>query len=39
MEWIKTELQKPKFDETVLVWCRIYGRFLSTYEHIGDFDG
>tara|TARA_R110002110_G_scaffold102599_1_gene259822 strand:- start:54 stop:263 length:210 start_codon:yes stop_codon:yes gene_type:complete len=38
MEWIKTELQKPKFDETVLVWCRIYGRFLATYEYIGDFD-
>lgn len=34
MEWIKTEHRKPKFDELVLVWCRIYGRFLATYEEI-----
>lgn len=34
MDWIKTEHRKPKFDELVLVWCRIYGRFLATYEEI-----
>ena len=39
MEWIKTELKKPNFDETVLVWCSIYGIFLATYEYIGEFDG
>ena len=39
MVWIKTELKKPKFGEPVLVWCRIYGRFLATYEYIGGFDG
>ena len=36
MSWIKTEIQKPKFGELVLVYCRIYGRFLATYERIED---
>jgi len=39
MEWIETDLQKPNFGGTKLVWCRIYGIFLATYEYIGDFDG
>lgn len=39
MEWIKTEDRKPEFDVPVWVWCRIYGRFIATYEYIGDFEG
>ena len=36
MEWIKTEKRKPGFGELVLVYCSIYGRYLSTYQEIGD---
>lgn len=39
MEWIKTKTKKPQFNEVVLVYCKIYGRFLATYECIGDFEG
>jgi hypothetical protein len=35
MDWIKTEDKKPELNEPVLVWCRIYGRFIATYEDIG----
>ncbi len=34
MSWVKTEQRKPKFDEPVWVWCRIYGKYLATYEEI-----
>jgi Protein of unknown function (DUF551) len=37
--WIAVADRLPKFGETVLVYCRIYGRFLATYEYIGDFQG
>lgn len=39
MEWIKTEDRNPEFGVPVLVFCRIYGRFIASYEHIGDFEG
>lgn len=39
MEWIKTEDKLPEFGELVLVYCRIYGIFLASYELIGEFDG
>lgn len=39
MEWIKETESKPPFGELVLVYCRIYGRFLASYEYIGDFGG
>jgi hypothetical protein len=35
MNWIKTEHAKPELNEPVLVWCRIYGTFIATYEDIG----
>jgi len=38
-QWVAVSNQLPNFDETVLVYCSIYGRFLATYEHIGDFEG
>ena len=39
MEWIQTKDQLPPFDKTVLVGCRIYGRFLATYVKVGEFEG
>ena len=35
MEWIKTSERLPKFGVPCLVYCKIYGRFIATYEHIG----
>jgi hypothetical protein len=37
--WIKTEYKTPEFDTLVLVYCKTYGRFLATYEFIGEFAG
>ncbi len=39
MNWIKTEDEKPEYDKAVLVWCRVYGRFLATYVCVGNFRG
>lgn len=39
MEWIKVEDKLPEFDELVLVWCKLYGNFLATYEEIGELNG
>ena len=36
MSWIKTEQRKPKFGVTVLVYCRIWGRYMATYEQLED---
>ena len=36
MSWIKTERRKPKFGVTVLVYCRIWGRYMATYEQLED---
>lgn len=38
-QWISVEDKLPEFGETVLVYCKIYGRYLATYEYIGDFQG
>ncbi len=39
MEWISVKDRLPEFDEYVLAYCRIHGRFLATYEFIDEFDG
>ncbi len=36
MEWIKTEDHLPPFGEHVLVWCKIYGRYIASYQRISD---
>ena len=36
-EWIPVEVRLPEFGESVLVFCRIYGRFIASYEFIGEF--
>ena len=36
MTWIKESERKPEFGELVLVYCKLYGRFLASYEQIGD---
>ncbi len=36
MHWIETEKQKPPFNAGVIVYCRIYGRFIASYEQIAD---
>ena len=35
-EWIPVSERLPDFDLMVLVSCRIYGRYLSSYTEIGD---
>lgn len=35
-DWIDERLHKPEFGVPVLVYCRIYGRFVATYEQILD---
>jgi|SRR5690606_9953216 len=37
--WVAVSERLPEFGETVLVYCKIYGRFLATYEFIGEFQG
>ena len=39
ISWVAVSERLPEFGETVLVYCKIYGRFLATYEFIGDFQG
>ena len=39
MHWVATSEQLPEFGVTVLVYCKIYGKFLATYEYIGEFAG
>lgn len=39
INWVAVSERLPEFGETVLVYCKIYGRFLATYEYIGDFQG
>jgi hypothetical protein len=39
MHWVATSEQLPEFGKTVLVYCKIYGKFLATYEYIGEFAG
>ena len=36
--WINEKDKKPEFDKLVLVWCRIYGRYLSKYVRVADSD-
>ena len=36
MSWKEEKKHKPKFGEVVLVYCRIYGRFLASYEQLDD---
>jgi len=39
MEWIKTEERLPDFGVPVLVSCRIYGRYIASFERIDpEFD-
>jgi hypothetical protein len=39
IRWVAVSELLPEFGETVLVYCKIYGRFLATYEFIGEFQG
>jgi hypothetical protein len=39
ISWVAVSERLPEFGETVLVYCKIYGRFLATYEFIGEFQG
>jgi hypothetical protein len=39
MEWIDEKEQKPEFGKQVLVFCRIYGRYIGSYEYIGEWAG
>ena len=32
--WISAEKRLPEFGEPVFVWCRIYGRYIGTYQQI-----
>lgn len=34
--WISTKERLPEFDELVIVYCEIYGRYTTTYEQIMD---
>lgn len=34
MDWIKTTDRLPEFEVPVLVYCRIYGRFIATYDRL-----
>ena len=34
--WRNTQFEKPPFSLPVLVFCRIYGRYITTYEQIID---
>ena len=35
-KWIPVSERLPKFDEYVIVYCAIYGRYLSSYSEILD---
>jgi hypothetical protein len=35
-EWINVKERLPEFDLMVLVYCRIYGRYLSSYTEVDD---
>lgn len=38
-EWIPTKQRLPEFDTPVIVYCRIYGRYIATYKRIDeDYD-
>ena len=37
IRWVAVSERLPEFGETVLVYCKIYGLFLATYEFIGEF--
>jgi len=39
ISWVTTSEQVPEFGVTVLVYCKIYGKFLATFEYIGEFAG
>lgn len=35
-QWISVKDRLPEFNEPVLVFCRIYGRYLATYKRIDE---
>ncbi len=37
--WIKTSSKLPEFDTPVLVFCKIYGRYIGSYNFIGEAFG
>ncbi|MFA5297866.1 MAG: DUF551 domain-containing protein [Lutibacter sp.] len=37
--WISVKERLPEFNTLVLVNCSVYGRFLASYEFIGEFQG
>lgn len=36
MEWISVKERLPEFGELVIVYCRIYGRYIGSYERLHD---
>jgi hypothetical protein len=34
-EWISVDDRLPEITTPVLVYCKVYGRFIATYEDIG----
>ena len=36
MKWISVKKELPDFDKTVLVYCHLWGRYLATYNRLGD---
>lgn len=38
-KWISVNDAKPEFNNTVLCYCRIYGTFIGSYDHVAGIYG
>ena len=36
-DWISVEDRLPEYSKPVLVYCKIYGRYVTTYENHGEY--
>ncbi len=34
MEWISVDIEIPEFNTPVLMYCKIYGRYIGWYQQI-----